>query len=68
MVNIKQTKISQASQTLGKQEQAVIESHPLEEAMGKFEGEFWEATLAEVQRLRNRDRKELETSLDTGNE
>jgi hypothetical protein len=37
--------------------------HPLAAALGQFEGEFWEDTLAEIQWQRQRDRQELELEL-----
>jgi hypothetical protein len=36
---------------------APIPNHPLADIMGKFEGEFWEETLAEIQRARQADRQ-----------
>jgi hypothetical protein len=65
MVKIKQTQTTQNTQILSEHDQPVIAKHPLAEVMGKFEGEFWEATLAEVQQMRNQDRKELEATLKT---
>jgi hypothetical protein len=38
----------------------IIPNHPLAEIIGKFEGEIWEATLQEIQRLRRLDRKKWE--------
>ena len=35
---------------------AVIPNHPLAVLAGKFEGEFWEATLKEMARSREQDR------------
>jgi hypothetical protein len=37
--------------------------HPLAASLGQFEGEFWEATLAEIRRQRQLDRRELESNL-----
>jgi hypothetical protein len=65
MVNIKQTETTQSPQILREQDQPVIAKHPLAEVMGKFEGEFWDTTLTEIQQMRNQDRKELEISLNT---
>jgi hypothetical protein len=39
---------------------AVIPNHPLAVLAGKFEGEFWEATLKEMQRSRQQDQQEQE--------
>jgi hypothetical protein len=68
MIKINQTKTAQSDQILSAQDRTAIANHPLAEIMGKFEGEFWEGTLAEIQRLRDQDRKELETSLNTDDE
>jgi hypothetical protein len=35
----------------------IIPNHPLATIAGKFEGELWDATLAEIQRLRRLDRQ-----------
>jgi hypothetical protein len=35
----------------------IIPNHPLAAIAGKFEGELWDATLAEIQRLRRLDRQ-----------
>jgi hypothetical protein len=37
----------------------VMPNHPLAAIAGKFEGELWDATLAEIQRLRRLDPKKL---------
>ncbi|MBW4549534.1 MAG: hypothetical protein KME35_00170 [Aphanocapsa sp. GSE-SYN-MK-11-07L] len=65
MTNIKPTETTQSAQILSEHDQPVIDQHPLAKAMGKFEGELWEATLAEVQQFRDQDRKELEATLKT---
>ncbi len=36
-------------------ESDTIPNHPLADIIGKFEGEIWEATLEEIQRLRRLD-------------
>jgi hypothetical protein len=41
-------------------ESSIIPNHPLADVIGKFEGEIWEATLDEIQRLRRLDRKRWE--------
>jgi hypothetical protein len=48
----------------------IIPNHPLAAIAGKFEGELWDATLAEIQRLRRVDRqkwhKAIELEQDAG--
>jgi hypothetical protein len=44
----------------------IIPNHPLAGIAGKFEGELWNATLAEIQRLRRLDRQKWNRSLKTG--
>jgi hypothetical protein len=41
----------------------IIPNHPLAAVIGKFEGEIWEATLEEIQRLRRLDRKKWEKAV-----
>jgi hypothetical protein len=43
---------------------APIPNHPLADIIGKFEGEIWEATLEEIQRLRRLDRKRWEKAVE----
>lgn len=43
---------------------APIPDHPLAAIAGKFEGEIWEATLEEIQRLRRLDRKRWEKAVE----
>jgi hypothetical protein len=42
----------------------IIPNHLLAEIIGKFEGEIWEATLEEIQRLRRLDRKRWEKAVE----
>lgn len=48
----------------------IIPEHPLAAIAGKFDGEVWEATLEEIQRLRRMDRQqwqhEVEIDRDAG--
>lgn len=39
--------------------------NPLADLAGKFEGEFWEATLEEIKRLREADKEEINKILDS---
>jgi hypothetical protein len=47
-------------------EPTIIPNHPLAAVIGKFEGEIWEATLEEIQRLRLLDRQQWENHRDVG--
>jgi hypothetical protein len=42
-----------------------IPNHPLAAIAGKFEGEFWEETLAEIQRARKADRQYWQEIIET---
>ncbi len=41
-----------------------ISEHPLAKLAGKFEGEFWENTLLEIQNLREIEKQEVNKTLD----
>ncbi len=41
-----------------------ISEHPLAKLAGKFEGEFWENTLWEIQNLREIEKQEINKTLD----
>jgi hypothetical protein len=43
----------------------VIPDHPLASLAGKYEGDFWEATLQAIQDERNRDRKKKKSTQTT---
>ncbi len=45
-----------------------IPEHPLAAIAGQFEGEFWEATLEEIQRRRRLDRKQWHQNLKVNSE
>jgi hypothetical protein len=42
----------------------IIPNHPLAAIAGKFEGELWNATLAEIQRLRRLDRQNSQSLIE----
>jgi hypothetical protein len=42
----------------------IIPNHPLAAIIGKFEGEFWEETLAEIQRARQADRQKWQQMIE----
>lgn len=48
-----------------KKKKAQKNEHPLADLAGKFEGEFWEATLEEIKRLREADKEEINKILDS---
>jgi hypothetical protein len=41
----------------------LIPKHPLVKLAGKFEGEFWESPLDEIQRFRDKDKEEVNKTL-----
>ncbi len=41
-----------------------IPEHPLAKLAGKFEGEFWENTLLEIQNYRETEKQEINKTLD----
>ncbi|AFZ35652.1 hypothetical protein Sta7437_2102 [Stanieria cyanosphaera PCC 7437] len=45
-------------------EKKPVTNNPLAEIAGKFGGKFWQQTQEEIQRSREKDKKELETLLD----
>lgn len=47
-----------------KNKKAQKNENPLADLAGKFEGEFWEATLEEIKRLREADKEEINKILD----
>lgn len=47
-----------------KQKQPQIPGHPLAKLASKFEGEFWENTLTEIERYREIEKQELNKTLD----
>lgn len=48
-----------------KRKKAQKNEHSLAGLAGKFEGEFWEATLEEIKRLREADKEEINKILDS---
>jgi hypothetical protein len=48
-----------------KKKKAQKDEHPLADLAGKFEGEFWEATLEEIKRLREADKEKVNKILDS---
>jgi hypothetical protein len=42
-----------------------IPEHPLAKLAGKFEGEFWENTLLEIQNFRETEKQEINKTLDS---
>jgi hypothetical protein len=42
-----------------------IPEHPLANLAGKFEGEFWEDTLLEIQKFRDTEKQEINRLLDS---
>jgi hypothetical protein len=47
-----------------KKKKAQKNENQLVDIAGKFEGEFWEATLEEIKRLREADKEEINKILD----
>lgn len=47
-----------------KDKKTLIPEHPLAKLAGKFEGEFWENTLLEIQKYREREKQEINRVLD----
>ncbi|BAZ15739.1 hypothetical protein NIES4071_76110 [Calothrix sp. NIES-4071] len=47
-----------------KKKKAQKSKNPLLDLAGKFEGEFWEATLEEIKRLREADKEDINRILD----
>ncbi|BAY60502.1 MAG: hypothetical protein RMY34_05910 [Aulosira sp. DedQUE10] len=47
-----------------KDKKTPIPEHPLAKLAGKFEGEFWEDTLLEIQKLRELEKQEINRVLD----
>ncbi|MBD2214676.1 hypothetical protein H6G27_33230 [Nostoc linckia FACHB-104] len=48
-----------------KHKKATIPEHPLAKIGGKFEGEFWENTLLEIQKLRDIEKAESNRGSDS---
>jgi Rod binding domain-containing protein len=47
-----------------KEKKAQIPKHPLAKLAGRFEGEFWENTLLEIQNMREAEKQEINQALD----
>ncbi|MBD2410270.1 hypothetical protein H6H01_05960 [Nostoc calcicola FACHB-3891] len=48
-----------------KDKKTLIPEHPLAKLAGKFEGEFWENTLLEIQKFRDIEKQEIKRVLDS---
>ncbi|BAY97538.1 hypothetical protein NIES37_14800 [Tolypothrix tenuis PCC 7101] len=48
-----------------KHKKTPIPEHPLAKLAGKFEGEFWEDTLLEIEKLRDIEKEEINRSSDS---
>ncbi len=47
-----------------KEKKPQISKHPLAKLAGRFEGEFWENTLLEIQNMRETEKQEINQVLD----
>jgi hypothetical protein len=47
-----------------KEKKSQITKHPLAKLAGRFEGEFWENTLLEIQNMRETEKQEINQALD----
>jgi hypothetical protein len=48
-----------------KDKKTPIPQHPLAKLAGKFEGEFWEDTILEIQKFRDLEKQEINNILDS---